>query len=241
MDIHFAVLKPKIVLGVAAHPDDLDVTSSGTMALFAEEGAQVHYLILTDGSKGTKDRGLSTKKLTETREKEQQAALEAVGGKSITFLDYPDGYLEVSMDLKKAIVKVIRTICPDVVITMDPSVIYSLERGMINHPDHRACGQATLDAIYPLARDHLAFSELDKLGLKPHITKTVLLTNFDNHNYIVDISKTYSKKVAALRAHASQFKDFDGLESRFKSMAENVGRQAGYSLGESFIRIDLSF
>jgi LmbE family N-acetylglucosaminyl deacetylase len=236
----FEPLKPKVVLGVAAHPDDLDFGSSGTLASFAKDGADVHYLILTDGSSGTSDKSLSPKELVKIRRAEQQAAVKAIGGKQAHFLDYPDGQLEVTMQLKKDIVRVIRTVRPDVVITMDPSMLYSVSRGFINHPDHRAAGQATLDAVFPLARDHLAFPDLYKSGLEPHKTKTVLLTNFDNRNYIVDISKTFDKKIAALKAHASQVEDIDQVAIWMRQMAEKIGAEAGYTLGEGFVRLDLS-
>ncbi|MHB1864896.1 MAG: PIG-L deacetylase family protein [Candidatus Saccharimonadales bacterium] len=235
----FEPLNPRVVLGVAAHPDDLDFSASGTMAAFASKGADVHYLILTDGGKGTADKTLTPKELTRIRQKEQRAALQAIGGKSVSFLAYPDGYLEANIQLKKDIVRVLRTICPDVVITMDPSLLYSSKRGFINHPDHRAAGQATLDAVYPLARDHLSFKELSDEGLKPHKTRTVLLTNFDKHNYIVDISDTFDNKLAALKAHTSQVKNIDELEQWLRPLAEDIGSQAGYKLGEAFVRIDI--
>ncbi|HEY1644960.1 MAG TPA: PIG-L deacetylase family protein [Candidatus Saccharimonadales bacterium] len=236
----FEPLKPKVVLGIAAHPDDLDFGASGTMAALAEAGAEVHYLILTDGSKGTEDESLTPKELNHIREKEQRAAVKAIGGKQAHFLNYPDAYLEVTMDLKRDIVRVIRTVRPDVVITMDPSMLYSAKRGFINHPDHRAAGQAALDAVFPMARDHLTFPELcTKEGLKPHKTRTVLLTNFDNHNFVVDISKTFDKKLAALRAHASQVGDIDKIEPWLRQRAHDAGAEAGYELGEGFIRLDL--
>jgi LmbE family N-acetylglucosaminyl deacetylase len=238
--IRFDPLKPKIVLGVAAHPDDLDFGASGTMAALAAAGAEVHYLILTDGSRGTEDEKLTPKQLSDMRHKEQEDALKALGGVKVHFLDYTDGQLEVTMDLKKDIVKVIRTVKPDVVITMDPSVLYSAGRGFINHPDHRAAGQATLDAVYPLARDHLSFHELYLEGYKPHKTNTVLLTNFDKHNYIVDITNTFDKKIEALKSHASQISDIDRIEGWMRESAEKVGAESGYTLGEGFMRIDLN-
>lgn len=97
----FSVLKPKVVLGIAAHPDDLDYGAAGTMAGFAQTGADVHYLILTDGSKGSADLKISPIELVKLREAEQRAAVKVVGGKSVQFLGYPDGGLEVTLDLKK--------------------------------------------------------------------------------------------------------------------------------------------
>ncbi len=238
MSAQFTPLAPKVILGIAAHPDDLDVGAGGTLARYAAEGAEVHYLILTDGGKGSDDLSMTSAKLTEIRHAEQQAGLEAIGGKSITFLDYPDGELEVTMELKREIVKVIRTVKPDVVITMDPTVIYSAENGIINHPDHRAAGQATLDAVFPLARDWLAFPELHEAGYQPHKTPTVLMVNFNTSNFAVDISNSFETKVKALRCHPSQFGDFEIL-NWLQNIAEVQGQKAGFTLAESFVRIDI--
>lgn len=235
----FPPLHPKIILGIAAHPDDLDVGAGGTLAHFAAQGAEVHYLILTDGGKGSEDPAMNPEKLREIRHAEQQAALEAIGGKTVSFLDYPDGELEVTMDLKRAIVKVIRTIKPDTVVTMDPSVLYSADKGIINHPDHRAAGQATLDAVFPLARDRLTFPELATAGYEPHKTSTLLLINFNTSNFTVDITKTIEAKERALAAHLSQFGDLSGL-GWVRQMAEAQGELAGYELAESFVRIDIA-
>jgi len=239
MPPNFEPLEPKIILGIAAHPDDLDVGAGGTLAHLAAQGAEVHYLILTDGGKGSDDPTITSAQLTEIRHAEQQTALEIVGGDSITFFDYPDGELEVTMELKKQIVKTIRSVKPDTVITMDPTVIYSAANGIINHPDHRAAGQATLDAVFPLARDRLTFPELLVEGLEPHKTATVLLVNFNESNFAVDITNTFDKKINALKAHVSQFGNLDN-STWIHDMAEEQGRQAGYELAESFVRIDIN-
>jgi LmbE family N-acetylglucosaminyl deacetylase len=233
----FDELTPKVVLGIGAHPDDLDFSASGTLAKFA--GAAVHYLILTDGSKGSADLNADPVALSKLREAEQQAAVEAIGGSSAAFLDYPDGGLLVTLELKKDIVKVIRTLKPDIVITMDPSVLYSAQRGFIKHPDHRAAGQAALDAVFPLARDHMSFPELFAEGYKPHKVKTVLLTNFENQNYTIDITDTIDKKIAALAAHASQVPDIQETEKWIRQMGEMIGKPAGQTYAEGFIRIDV--
>jgi LmbE family N-acetylglucosaminyl deacetylase len=234
----FPPLKPKIVLGIVAHPDDLDVGAGGTMASFAAQGADVHYLILTDGGKGSKDQAITSKQLTTIRRQEQRDALALLGGKHVLFLDYSDGELEISMALKKDIVKVIRTIRPDVVVTLDPTLVYSAKRGIINHPDHRAAGQATLDAVFPLARDRLTFPDLFTDGYLPHNTSTVLLINFDDGNFAVDITDTFELKSKALTLHASQFGNREA-STWLRDMASSYGKQSGYELAESFVRIDI--
>ena len=232
-------LKPKVVLGVAAHPDDLDFAAAGTMAQFAQDGAAVYYLILTDGGKGTHDHSIPAAELIKMRQEEQRAAAKAVGAKDVLFLAYPDGALSVTLELKKEIVKVIRTLKPDVVITMDPSMIYSSERGFINHPDHRAAGQATLDAVFPLARDYLAFPELEGEGCTPHEVATVLLTNFDRNDFCIDIADTIEAKMAALAAHKSQIADMPAMQEHMKQRAQELGQESGCDYAECFVRIDV--
>lgn len=234
-------LHPHIVLGVAAHPDDLDFGMSGTAATWASAGAEVYYMILTNGNKGSSDLLVMPDELTEIRRAEQRSAAQVLGVKDVFFCDYEDGLLEVSSAVKRDITRVIRRLRPDVVLTMDPSVLYVAERGFINHPDHRAAGQATLDAVFPLARDHLSFPELlAKEHLAPHKVATVLLLNFKKHNYTVDISGVIEQKMQALAAHASQMPDLQATQKRMRAMAAQAGSHAGVPYAETFMRIDIS-
>lgn len=235
----FTELKPRVVLGIAAHPDDLDFGASGTLAMFAKQGADVHYLQLTDGGKGSADPSVTTETIIKTRQQEQMAACEAIGGVGVQFLNHPDGELEVTLALKEEIVRVIRTLKPDVVITTDPTVVYNEQTGMINHTDHRAAGQATLDAVYPLARDRLTYPRLLTEGLRPHKVKTVLLTNFSHQNYYVNVTDVMDVKLAAIKAHASQIEDYESFKQLFTDMATRLGKQAGCQYAEGFVRLDM--
>ena len=233
---------PKVVLAVGAHADDIDITAGGSLLRWAAEGAEIYYLLLTDGSRGSSDQTASHESVAALRQADQKAAAQIVGAKDVLFLDYTDGCLEVTMDLKRDIVRAIRRVKPDTVVVMDPSVLYSTERGMINHPDHRAAGQATLDAVYPLARDHLSFPEVaaDE-GLAPHKVEHVLLTNFETQNYYVDISEYFEKKLDVVAAHASQFDDRDRMKSFLEPQAQALGAKTGSAYAEGFVRIDLAF
>jgi len=233
-------LKPKIVLGIAAHPDDLDFAASGSFATWSSQGVDVYYLLLTDGSKGSADPDMTSEKLIEIREAEQKKAAEIVGAKGAFFLRHPDGMLEVTMDLKKEICSYIRKLKPDVIVTMDPSVLYSDKYNYINHPDHRAAGQATLDSVFPLSRDRLSFPELFEQGLLPHKVKTLLLTNFDKQNFYVDITENFDKKVSALAAHASQIDDVEGVKGFMAQWATAAGGRIGVKYAEGFLRLDIS-
>ena len=231
-------LHPQVVLGVGAHPDDLDFMAGGSLATFAAQGAKVYYLILTDGSRGSADLSADSQALVATRKAEQDAAVKATGAAGSEFLDYTDGQLEITMELKKDIIRVIRKLKPDVVITFDPSMFYFAAQGFINHPDHRAAGQATLDAVFPLARDHLSFPELLEEGYAPHKVKTVLLSNFEKQDFFIDISDTIDAKIAALAAHTSQMPNMPAVETMIRTMAKNTGDKAGSHFAEGFVRID---
>ena len=232
--------KPKAVLGVAAHPDDLDFGMSGSAAKWAADGAEVYYLILTDGSKGSDDRRLSSAELIKIRRQEQRAAAKILGLKDVFFLDNEDGLLVNGAELKRDIVRVIRQTRPEVVVTMDPTMVYSVEAGYLNHPDHRAAGQAALDAVFPLARDHLSFPELLAEGLEPHKVATVLLMQFGPAEFLVDITPVFDKKLAALAAHASQVANVEETHARLKDWASRAGAAGGYDYAESFLRIDVA-
>lgn len=230
----------KTILGIAAHPDDLDFAAGGTIAKFAAEGATVYYLMLTNGSRGSNDTTVSARELTNTRQHEQQIAAKALGVQEVFFLNYEDGALENTVTVRKDIVRKIRELKPDTVVTMDPSVLYAAKLGFINHPDHRAAGQATLDAVYPYARNHLSYPELLKEGLQPHCVKTVLLTNFEKHDYCVDITDTIKQKEAAIKAHVSQTGGIKAVQPLLKKLTTEAGEAIGCKCGESFVRIDIT-
>lgn len=232
-------LQAHVVLGVGAHADDIDFNSAGTIARLAADGATIFYLVLTDGSKGTADRSVTADALVARRRQEQIAAAKSIGVREVFFLDYEDGRLEVTQELKRDIVRYIRRCQPDMVLCYDPSMLYSVTRSFVNHPDHRACGQATLDAVYPLARDHLNFPELLQEGLEPHKVKTLLLTNFDNYNYTVDISQTIEQKMAVFAVHASQAPQLADKQARHRQQAADFGAAQGYAYAERFVRINV--
>ncbi len=227
------------VLGIGAHPDDLDFGASGTFAKWVKEGADCYYLICTDGSKGSDDPTMTGSKLTLLRAEEQRQAAKILGLKGVFFLKNKDTQLVADLKLKKEIVKVIRKVKPDIVVTLDPNFIYSKQRGSINHTDHRAVGLAALDAVYPLARDRLTFKELEKEGLKPHKVPIVYLTSFEDANEIVDISDTIELKLKALLAHKTQIKEAN--LGWVKERAKMLGAKKGFKFAEGFIKLTLPY
>lgn len=228
---------PKSVLAVFAHPDDMDFGASGTVAKWAAQGAEVAYLVATDGSKGSDDPRMTSRRLAALRKKEQRDAAKILGVRDVIFLGHPDGELTASMKLKEEIVRVIRTKRPELVITLDPAFLYSLTRGFINHADHRAAGTAAMDAVFPLARDRLNFPQHEKQGLRPHHVKTLLLVSFDEPNHLEDISRTMGQKIAALQAHQSQV-GTDALR-RIKERGGALGKRGKMRYAEGFKRLEI--
>ncbi len=231
----------KTILAVGAHPDDIDIGCSGTIAKWITEGAQVFYLVLTDGSKGSEDLKISTPELIRIRQKEQQKAADLLGVKQVFFLDFVDGELENTPSLRKQIVKIIRQIKPTTVICWDPTLYYDESRMFVNHPDHRKAGEATLDSVYPFARNARSFPELLDEGLEPHVVEELLFINFSKANYFVDISGSIEEKLAALACHKSQFSDIKKFTEMIKQMNKMVGQKAKPKVkyAEGFIKITL--
>lgn len=226
------------LLVVVAHPDDPDFPAGGTIAALAGRGTHVTYVIVTDGSKGTGDRTLSGPRLAAMRVDEQWAAARALGVADVVFLGIPDGEVVPDLALRHAITRQIRLHRPDVVITHDPATFYT--DTYVNHPDHRAVGQATLEAIFPTARDFLnAPHLLAEEGLDVHKVREAWLTLSLRPDHFVDIAATIDRKIAALHEHRSQFTDPDGLAMRIRERAALVGEANGMALAEGFKRIVL--
>lgn len=226
-----------VILGIGAHPDDLDFSASGTFAKWVKQGHSCYYLICTDGSKGSDDPKITEEKLIALRKKEQKDAAKILGLKDVFFLNHTDTQLIADLTLKKEVVRFIRKLKPDAVVTPDPTFVYSRVRGFINHTDHRAAGQAALDAVFPLARDRLTFQELEKEGLFPHKVKVLYLTNFDHPTDIVDISDAINIKIQALKAHKTQVTK--GALTRIKKWSGILGKKKGYQFAEGFVKLTL--
>lgn len=228
---------PLTILGIAAHPDDLDFSASGSFAKWVKSGALCYYLICTDGCKGSDDPKMTEAKLVKLRKQEQKKAAKILRLKDVFFLNHKDTQLVADLKLKKEIVRFIRKLKPDIVVTLDPTFVYSKEVGSINHTDHRACGLAAVDAVFPLARDRLTFKELAEEGLSSHTVKTLYLTKFDDPTDVIDISDTFDLKIQALKAHKTQISQ--KLLERITQRAKALGKKHGYKYAEGFVKITL--
>lgn len=227
----------KRVMGIFAHPDDPEFFCGGTFALWAKEGAEITFVLATSGDKGTSDPNLTPEMLAKIREKEERYAAAVLGVHDVRFLRYRDGELEPSFDLKRDIVRVIRTVKPHIVVTNDPAVFYFAGRG-VNHSDHRAIGGATLDAVYPAARDRLYFPELIQgEGLAPHKVHELYMTRTNTPNIHIDVSDFIEMKIAALREHKSQIADMDAMAKRIRAYHEADSTEANPRYIDAFHKI----
>jgi LmbE family N-acetylglucosaminyl deacetylase len=197
-------------LVVAAHPDDADFGAGGAAALLAGAGWEVRYVVVTDGSKGSDDPAFTPQRLIETRAEEQRVAAAHLGVTSVGFLGFTDGELTHSRALLGAITREIRSFRPYAVYTHDPEPVVHAE-GFINHSDHRTTGLATVDAVYPAARDRLNFPEQVAEGLQPHVVRELYLWGSNQPNCDVDITSVFEAKIEALLLHGSQFNNEDGF------------------------------
>jgi LmbE family N-acetylglucosaminyl deacetylase len=234
-----ALPTPERVLVVAAHPDDIEFGAAGTVARWVAEGAAVRYLLVTRGDKGSDDPDADVTALVHLREAEQRAAAAELGVDGVDFLDEPDGQVEPSLALRERITHAIRSYRPEVVMTHDPTVLF-VNNEWVNHPDHRAVGQATVDAVFPTARDPLNFRDHLDAGLGPWKVAELYLWSTNEANQLVDIGSTMERKVAALAHHASQFRAFDDVARWVRRRSEELGERAGYRAAEGFRRVTLA-
>ncbi|MGI8999921.1 MAG: PIG-L deacetylase family protein [Candidatus Limnocylindria bacterium] len=230
---------PERVLVVAAHPDDIEFGAAGTIARWAAEGASVRYLLVTRGDKGSDDPDTDVAALAELREREQRAAAAEIGVSGVEFLDEPDGQVEPSLRLRERITHAIRSFRPEIVMTHDPTVLF-VNNEWVNHPDHRAVGQVTIDAVFPTARDPLNFREHLDGGLEAWKVAELFLWSTNEANQLVDIGGTMERKIAALGQHASQFRSFEEIARWVRRRSEELGERAGYRAAEGFRRVTLA-
>jgi LmbE family N-acetylglucosaminyl deacetylase len=218
------------ILVIVAHPDDVDFGAAGTIAGWTEAGLEVSYCLVTNGDAGGSDPSVSRAEMATLRQAEQTAAAKQVGVHDLHFLGYPDGRVEATIGLRRDLTRVIRLLRPDRVVCPSPDRNYA--RTGASHPDHRAVGAASLDAVYPDARNQFAFPELlaDE-KLEPWTVREVWVSGSPTPNHYVDITDTFDRKVAALRSHASQISDPEELADRLRSWLSKSAEQAGLPEG----------
>ena len=224
------------IMVVTPHPDDAEFGVAGTVARWVKEGKRVIYVVCTNGDKGTSDINMKPEKLAEIRKKEQQAAADILGVSKVIFLGLPDQGLEETPEFRRLLVRLIRQYRPNTIVTADPY------RHYIWHRDHRITGQVTLDAVFPYARDHLAYPDLLEEGLQPHKVKEVWFWAAEEINYRSDITDTFDLKLQALRSHDSQMQEMDdpNPEVWLRKRCKDIAKDEDFELGEAFHRVEIS-
>jgi LmbE family N-acetylglucosaminyl deacetylase len=224
--------RPQRVMVIMAHPDDADFTVAGTVARWAQEGAACIYVLCTDGNKGSDDPAMTPERLAIIRREEQRRALRQLGGHDVWFLGFEDGVLEPTLALRRALTEAICRFRPDTVVCPDPTMRWAGDE-YINHPDHRAAGEAALAAIFPSARNRHIFPELFANGLAPHAVATVYLSAALQPDTYIDITATMDRKLAALAEHRSQFR-LEEVEPFVRQWGEQNGAVIGVRYAEAF-------
>lgn len=220
---------PKRAMVIVAHCDDAEFMCAGTIASWARDGYGVMLVVCTDSSKGSEDPEMSPQKLVEIRMKEQRAAARVLGVAAIEFLGRADGELMDDTELRRALVRLIRSWKPERVICMDPTMRYSPD-GYVNHPDHLAAANAALAAVYPFARNRPTFPELLADGLEPYKVPELYISAWRTANHWVDIEETIDLKIRALKKHRSQLGDWEPDEMiRDWARASGAGQLIEYA------------
>ena len=219
------------VLVVMAHPDDVDFSSAGTVAVLTDAGVEVVYCLVTDGQAGGFDRSIPRTEMAAIRREEQTKAAAEVGVTSLHFLGHVDGSVEVTMELRHDISTVIRTVRPQVVITHSP--VRNLASTYGSHPDHTAVGEAAMCAVYPDARNPFAFPGLPCAELDDWAVDEVWIPNGPEANEFVDITAVLDRKIAALRCHISQHVDPDAMEARVRAWWGSIAVAHGLAEGST--------
>ncbi len=219
---------PERAMVVMAHPDDAEFVCGGTVAKWCAEGAEVVYVVVTGGDKGTHDEEMHSEKLAAIREEEQRAACRALGVKACIFLGHPDGHTVDEEELRGQIVRLIRIHRPEVVVTWD-----AFRRGF-NHRDHRNVGTLTADAVYPLVRDRLYYQRDEEDGLPSHEVNEVLLAGSDDPDHTIDVTDHWERRLEAVLCHASQI----GNRTRedFMKVREEMIERQGHARAEERFR-----
>jgi LmbE family N-acetylglucosaminyl deacetylase len=210
---------PRNILVVLAHPDDPEFFCGATLARWARAGHNITYYLLTCGDKGfndtTKTEHITTDELCAIRHREQAEAAGVIGARAVHFLDRPDGYLVPDLELRREVVRLVRKLKPDILITCDPQTLFAPYG--LNHPDHRAAGQVVLDAVFPASGNAAYFPELLNEGHLPHMPKEVWCSLTNQPTVVLDITDTWHIKLEALLRHKTQIGDVEKFKARMRS------------------------
>lgn len=215
-------------LAIVAHPDDLEFGGAAAVARWTGQGKEIAYCLVTSGEAGID--AMPPEQTRRVREQEQHASAALVGVDGVEFLGFPDGVLEYGVPLRRALAHAIRRHRPEVVITnnfrdtWDGAVI-------LNQADHIATGRAVLDAVRD-AGNRWVFADQLAEGLEPWGGVTqVWAPGSPDAAHGVDVSDTFDRGVASLRAHEVYLRGLGSGSLDPEEFLEGVARQVGSRLG----------
>ena len=220
-------------LAIVAHPDDLEYGSASAIARWTSQGKVISYLLVTRGEAGIDS--LSPDEVGPLRESEQRRAADLVGVRDVHFLDYQDGTIEYTLDLRRDMCRTIRRNRPEILITLNYHLTWN--GTVLNMADHRSVGLAALDAARD-AGNRWIFSELLEEGLEPwHDVKMVCVSGSPRPTHVVDVSSSLERGIASLKAHQAYLENLDGEfdpETFLRESASGTGKRVGCEYAVSF-------
>lgn len=225
---------PKSFMAIFAHPDDIEFSCAATLAKWVRAGSRGAYLLVTSGDVGIATEGMTREKAAEIREKESLEAAAVAGITDVTFFREPDGMVENNISLRRRVVREIRRFQPEVVVTGDPTVVYT-EWGGVNHPDHRAVGGVALDAVYPACGQPNLFEDiLEEDGYPAHKVRKIYVVSWAAGQTLIDVTDTIDVKIEALEKHVSQVGESEGLGDRIRQRSIDRARGVEFEYAERF-------
>lgn len=218
------------ILFVTAHPDDLDFGAGGTIAQWSDKGIAISYCVCTNGDQGGVDPNVPRSQMPKIRQQEQRDAGAVLGVSDIHFLNYVDGHLQATIELRKDIVRAIRKVRPQRMVIQNPE--RNWDRIFSSHPDHMAAAEAAMQAVYPDAGNPFAFEDLLQVeGLQPWTVQEVWVMSPNIVNHVVDISSTIDRKLQAIKSHVSQTAHSPELDDRIREWGKRNAEEQGLPEG----------
>ncbi len=226
-DFGEAFEKADRILCVSPHPDDCELGVGGLIAKYADMGKEITYVIMTDGSMGTRDPDLFPERLAVIRKKEQEEAARILGVKKIYWLNYRDGELPFNTEARNRLITLIRMIKPDIVLAPDAWLPYEA------HPDHVNTGKLAAVAVMFAGLPHFNPEDRER-GLQPWRTKYIAFYYTSRPNKYIDITNYFNKKLEALRKHESQFAySWQLIQNMVSVIAMLYGRRIGVKYADA--------
>ncbi len=230
--------RPDCALVITPHPDDAEIGCGGTVSKWIAEGTKVFYVLCTNGDKGSDDPEMTSERLAKIRYEEQEEAAKVMGVSEVVHLGYPDGGLNDDAEFRGKLVHAIRKFQPEVVFSTDP-----MRRSFYLHRDHRMCGQVSLDAAFPFARDRLHYPEhLTEESLQTHKVADILFWGAEDIDTYIDITDSINQKITSLEKHASQVGSDIGKylkDSSMRTASKWESKDSSVVYAEGFRRVQI--